>query len=420
MATEAVPVVRVRLRRAVFVAGAAIGLAGGYSPAYFGTLSVFLKPIASGFGWTRAQASLVAVLAQIGIALGAPIIGGLIDRYGGCRIIAPAVVLFALGLTGLTLVPNDLVLFGALTLLTGFVAVATTPVGYLSVLSRGFDRRLGLALGFAMLGLGIGTVLAPVIAQRWITAAGWHSAYRSVALLVLALGAVALVLMVAAGGAQATSGRTRPAEGAPPLPGMLFAEGLRSGRFWLIALVFFAVSAAALGAAVHMVAMLSDRGMPPALAARGAAWIGIGLMVGRFGAGALMDMVHARYVAALAFSLGAAGLALLAWLPAPSLAVTSTGAVLFGLTVGAEGDIMPFLVRRYFGLLQFSLFFGVFLGIYSLGGVVGPVLYGAVFDRLHGYGAALGSGAAICAGAALAILALGPYRFAAAAAARRG
>jgi len=44
------------VRKSAVVLGAALGLGAGYSAAYFGTLAVFLKPIAANYNWSRAEA----------------------------------------------------------------------------------------------------------------------------------------------------------------------------------------------------------------------------------------------------------------------------------------------------------------------------------------------------------------------------
>ena len=69
----------------------------------------------------------------------------------------------------------------------GVVAPATTTVPYALVVSRWFDRRRGLALGGMMVGLGLGAVVMPVVAQRLIASFGWRNAFAIVGCAMLAI-----------------------------------------------------------------------------------------------------------------------------------------------------------------------------------------------------------------------------------------
>ena len=51
---------------------------------YFSTLSIFLKPIAVSFGWSRGQLSAVALLAMLSSALAVPLIGKMIGIMWHC------------------------------------------------------------------------------------------------------------------------------------------------------------------------------------------------------------------------------------------------------------------------------------------------------------------------------------------------
>lgn len=396
-----------RTGKTLLVLGAAIGMLVGFSAAYFSTLSLFLKPIAATFGWSRTQASAISVLAQLGLAVGAPFVGRLIDRLGANRVIPLSVVLFALGMVTLSVLPDSIMLFAGMSFLLGLVAVATTPTGYLSVLPAAFDRRLGLAMGMAMIGLGCGNALMPLLVEHWMAGGGWRVSYRYLAATTLVVGLLAVLLLSPAAGAR---GRQQGLE-AENLPGVGLREAVRSARFWVIVTVLFVISAAGLGAIVHMVPLLTDRGFSSREASQIAALIGIGVMVGRAGTGLLIDMAHAPYVAAVEFLMGAAGLALIALQPEASMTVAGTGAFLFALAIGAEGDFIPFFVRRYFGLRQFGLLYGTLFFVFALGGVVGPVLYGLAFDRTGNYMLAYACAAVACAVGAVAVALLGKYKY---------
>src|SRR5262249_49025442 len=63
----------------------------------------------------------------------------------------------------------------------------------------------------------------------------------------------------------------------------------------------------------------------------------------------------------------------------------SIAAAVFGLTVGAEVDVIAYLVSRYFGLKHFGVFSGAMIGALALGVAFGPLGAGAAFDRFGGY-----------------------------------
>lgn len=402
-----------RMRHASLIIGAAVGLAGGFASLFFSTLSVFLKPIAAAFGWGRGQLSAVALLSLVGAALAAPLVGRLIDRHGAQRVIGVSVLLLAAGLALMSALPPSLLVLSVLSFLLGGVATATTPPGYLSMFPRHFDRHLGAALGCAMIGIGAGAALGPLLAQALIAAHGWRQAYLLLAGVALLLGIAASVLCFAGGptprqsAAAAAAGQRHAAEGDD------LRMALRSVRFWLIALALALVSAAALGAMIHLFAMMTDRGVAPAAAAATAATVGLAAAIGRFGTGLLMDHLQARIVTAVVFVLGAVGLAVLACSSTSTpLAVYTLASACFGLAIGAEGDIIPFLARRYFGRKAFAALFGSFFSAYMLGAFAGPILYGYAFDRLGGYTLPLLVGSAACLAGACLVLAIGPYRYA--------
>lgn len=398
-------------RAVLLVLGCAVGMVVGFSATYFSTLSVFLKPVSSAFGWGRAETSAIASLALLGMAVGAPITGRLIERFGVLAVILGSTVLYSLGVLALPLSSGQALLFAGLSLWLGFVAVGTTPQGYLSAMPDVFDKRLGLAMGLAMIGLGAGNALMPMLAQGWIAHSGWKMAYRYVAVIVLAGGLLACFLLYCAKvprrtcAAQAEPRRARRADLANAFSLM------RSWRFIVLAIVFFAVSSAGLGAIVHMVSLLTDKGLPLANASKVAALIGIGVLVGRAVTGLLIDVIDARYVAAVQFMVGGAGLVLIVLNPGSNIALTSLGAFAFAFVIGAEGDFLPFFVRRYFGLQHFSFLYGVQFFFFGVGGVAGPVAFGWTFDHFHGYGYAYGGAGVICVVCAGLILTLGKYLY---------
>jgi len=132
-------------------------------------------------------------------------------------------------------------------------------------------------------------------------------------------------------------------------------------------------------------------------------------MIGRVGTGYLLDRLFATRLAACFFVGVAAGVGLFLLGGPPWLAFL--GAFLTGLGLGAEIDIIPYLVGRYFGLRWFAQIYSVVLGIFILSGAVGPLLMGWSFDLTHSYRASLFAFLVATLFAALLITRLGPYRY---------
>lgn len=399
-----------KARQARVLLGAGLGMGGGFAALYFSTLSLFLKPLAQEFGWGRGQASAATALAMAGMAVGAVLVGRLIDRLGAAYVIACSAIGMAV-LTGfMSFLTGNAAIAGVLCFFIGLVGAGTTPIGYLSVLPRWFDRRLGLALGAAMVGLGLGTIVFPMVAHQAIASFGWRGAYVLLAGASLALSVVAWLLIFSAdrGGAAPVSQAIQSVAGG----GLSLREAMATPRYWLLVVVLFAASAAGLGMAVHGAALLTDRGVSAQAAAQIAALSGLGVMLGRLFAGSLMDSWSAPPVGAGSFLLGAVGVVLYGHGPVDSIPVLSLAGVLAGFAIGAEGDLMPYAVRRYFGPKAFGAIFGTLFGVYALGGLIGPVMFGVAFDRMGNYQGVLTVAAVACAFSAIGCLLLGRERFA--------
>ena len=191
--------------------------------------------------------------------------------------------------------------------------------------------------------------------------------------------------------------------------GLSVAESLRSSSFWLIAASVLLVVTTINGIVGHLVPMLTDRGLNVGQATATLSAVGISTIAGRLAAGYLLDRFFAPYVAAglfllpiVAISLLTAGVAG----PGPVLAAMSLG---FGL--GAEVDVIGFLVSRYFGLRAYGEVYGYLFAIFTLGTGFGPVLMAICFDMTRSYDVALIGLAGALVGASILVSRLGAYRF---------
>ncbi|HBD38546.1 MAG TPA: MFS transporter, partial [Cupriavidus sp.] len=253
------------------ILGAALGMLAGYAPLFNATAGVFVRPLAAEFGWGRSQASLSYAASMFGLAVVSPIVGAMMDRFGVRRVIVCSAIVFGLATAAMSLQNGSMLMWVALSVVVGVSGAATSVLGYLAVLPQWFDRRLGLALGIAMCGLGAGTVILPITAQFLVTTFGWRMAYVG-----LGVGSVALSL-VACGLLRERFSGSRGVKHVPE--GVALAVAMRSYRLWAIWLVFVLSSAATLSLGPHLPSLFADRGFDAAMAARSSSMVGVGLLV---------------------------------------------------------------------------------------------------------------------------------------------
>jgi MFS family permease len=393
------------------VLASAIGLFWGV-PITVYSFSVFFKPLMQEFHAGRAAVSLAFTLKLVAAALCAAPIGWLTDRYGARRVILTSTGIFGSILLANRLFSGSIAQFYCFYVLLGCCVGGVGPIPYGSLVSHWFDRLRGLALGLTMLGIGVGAVIMPSLAQALIARFGWKTAYSILGALALLICSPVVACLV----------KERP-EDLGLLPdgisvntdsiadvgqGLTAREAWRTRDFWLMAFAFTLVSASVQGCVVHMVPMLSDRNLGTQAAALGSSLIGAAVMIGRIGTGYLLDRTFAARLASILFAVAASGIALL-WLGNRSGAFA--GAFLVGLGLGAEVDLIPYLASRYFGLRNFGKVYSSLFAAFALAGALGPLIMGAGFDRTGSYnGPLVGFFLAILLATVL-MTRLGPYRF---------
>src|SRR5690606_1842381 len=162
-----------------------VGLAFGPSVIAVLAISPFIPPIEAEFGWSRVEVSLAVTIVSYMIVLVSPLQGFLVDRFGPRRVVLTSIPLFALGLAAFYFQQNNLLAFYALWALIPILSIGLWPLGYLTAVSRWFDRRLGLALGCANAGIGVGSTIVPLIIGVLITLYDWRTAFLGLAACVL-------------------------------------------------------------------------------------------------------------------------------------------------------------------------------------------------------------------------------------------
>lgn len=380
-----------------------LGLLVGNGPVMQFTMGTLLPSITRDFGRSRGVVSSAMVTGLWMTALATPFLGRLVDRFGIRAVALPAIALFSLATAAAGLVPASPLALTAVYALMGIGAACQTPLIYAKAISLRFDRERGAALGIAIAGVGLGATLVPRYVQGLVEVVGWRGAYAGLGALifVLAFPAVAFFVGRPAGEMQPAVRKSSSA------PGLTAFEALRTTRFWTLSFSFFIAAGTTGGVMAHLVPFLGDRGVPAHVAVGVLGVSGAALIGGRILSGFLLDWIHARYVAAFFFLLPLIGIVALLFSGGAKEAFI--GVMLVGLGVGAEGDLLAFLISRYLGIRSFGEIYGYFFSIFMLGAGTGPLALGLWYDRARSYDGMLLCFAGALVVASLPMLRLGTY-----------
>jgi MFS family permease len=383
------------------VLAACLGVMAGFGSLFVYTFAVFVKPLSAQFGWNRESISLGFAIGAMTVGLSSPLIGRLIDRLGPRRIILPCMTVFGCGIASLSLLGSKLWQFYVTCFVIGLVGNGAGHLAYARSISTWFQKRLGMALAFVMVGAGLGAMILPVIAQAVVTRSGWRAAY-------LALGGIALLLGLPLSWLYIRERGPVRKQAAPVVhSGLTWQQGTRSYAFWIIVALLFVGSISMNGAIAHLSALLTDRGITPGDAALCASILGGTSVLGRIFTGWLLDRFFGGRVAFVVSLITAAGIFSLA--RADSFAAGAVATALIGIGAGGEAAITPYLLTRYFGLRAFSTLYGLTWTFYAAAGATGPVILGRAFDSTGSYASLLISLAVVSAIAGIANLLLPKY-----------
>lgn len=392
------------------LAGSLVGAGCGITSIVFYTHGVFAVPIAESTGWRRGAVQFAFTLMSLLAIVTAPVVGSLIDRYGARRIALLSMAGLLVGMSLLSVASTSLFLYYAAFIGMAILGAGTLPVTWTSIVNQWFSENRGLALGIALSGTGIAAAVAPGYAGWLIDSAGWQRAYLWLALTITLIGMpVVWAWFRSPETGEASAGKAGTLDGKADLrAGIDLRDALAGYRLWVLCLSVFLVAGSVAGLITSFVAMLTDRGLALADAAGFAGLIGVSVIVGRLGAGFLLDRLWAPAVAAVLLACPALACLLLnSGTVEPG--ILTACAVLIGLAAGAELDLMAFLAARYFGLRRYASIYAVVFAFFSVAAGIAPAAFGFVYDWSGGYSIALQVAAAACLVGAVSILTLGRY-----------
>ena len=324
------------------------------SRADHGSFGVFIEPLVELFGWSRGDISAAYSIAFIVGLPAVVIMGWLGDRYGARWLMIGAALLITVGtyLIGtITELWQFYVFYG---FFVGSMGHAAFTVLLPVILTRWFDRHMGLAVGIYWAAMGIGPmVFAPLF--RWlIETRGWAAAFTLIAMVV---GVILLAFSLLVRSSPKEMGLTpygaeksHAEPHAPAATGVAPAglkEILRQRPVWLLIAIHHLGCAGHSVILAHIVSMAIVQGISGMEAAAVLSIVSGASAVSRFACAILAARFGGRVVLTLA--LIGQGAPILILFFADGAWTFYAFALIFGLCYGGEMVGFPIINRQLFG-----------------------------------------------------------------------
>jgi MFS family permease len=342
---------------------------------------VFFNSLITAFGWSRAAIAGASSMAFLLMGLLGIIVGRLNDRIGPRKVMTVTGFFFGLGfvlMSGIDAV-WELYLFYGVVVGIGLSSIDVIP---LSTTARWFVKKRGIMTGLVKVGTGAGQFALPLIASMLIMRYGWRTSY-------LIIGGAVLILLVSVAqllkrdptqiglmpdGATERSG----AKSEESTDGFSLSEALHTRQFWTICALSVAIVFCLMSIMVHIVPHAHELGIAAARAASVLAVIGGVSMAGRFITGITIDRIGSKRAMMCCFGLLIAGLV---WLQtAHELWMLYLFAIVYGFAHGGFFTAISPIVAEFFGIRSHGVLFGIVAFSGTVGGAIGPVMTGYIFD----------------------------------------
>jgi MFS family permease len=302
--------------------------------------------------------------------------GHVVDRWGPRPVMVAGALAFGLGLWA-TASASSLWMVYLGHGRGGGVAAACTFVPLVAVVSAWFDVRRTLAVGIAVSGIGVGTLVVAPATAAGIAVIGWRATYGWIAVLGAA-GLLLCVLMVA-----------RPPHVPAHVEPLPLRDSVRTADYRRLYVGQVLLAASMFIPFVYLPSSAQELGVHPVLAAGLVGIVGAVSLVGRLAMAPVADGVGA--VRAYRWCFLAMGLSFVFWGAAGGYPLLLAFAVVFGLGYGGFVSLGPIVLAQRFGTARLGGLLGLLFTSSALGSSAGPFAAGLLI-HIGGYRPAIALG----------------------------
>lgn len=344
------------------------------------SLGFFLTPMSQEHHWGRDVFSWALAIQNILWGLGQPFAGGIADRFGANRVIVAGALFYALGLAVMAHATTP----GMLDLSAGVLIGLGLSGCSFNLVIGAFGKLLpeawrSIAFGFGTAAGSFGQFLYSPIGVALMDHFGWQTAltiFAGVTLLILPLS----LALATPRNAVASAAAARP----PQSLRHALTEAFGHRSYVLLVLGFFTCGFQLAFVTVHLPSYLIDRGLSAEIGGWTLATIGLFNIVGSMTSGFLGNRMPKRYILSTIYFCRALSIVAFITLPASPAATLVFGAVT-GLLWLSTVPPTSGLVALMFGTRWMSMLFGFAFFSHQVGGFLGVLLGGLVFDHYGSY-----------------------------------
>lgn len=372
-----------------------------YSGVGYYSFQLIWEAIRDDYSWSMASLTASFTIVYATIAISAPFIGRIIDRFGPRKTIAFGAFLVGVGFCLLSQTTN-LWYFYTWHVVIGIGMAASGFMPTSTAISNWFSKRRGLALGITMTGIGVGGfVIAPILERVIIPSLGWNYTYYVLAGIIwICVVPIALLVMrdkpqdmgLFPDGVIDVEAVVPPKSASKEGKSWTRPMAMKTATFWIIAVAFglqsFGNTSVVQNQTRHLNTIFPTGSIIQEQIGIILGIVAIGSTLGKLIFGWLADRIGPKLssMSCIVCSIVAVGILLSITVTTP-MWIIWIYSIIIGLSMGGWASNTPMLISNYFGLKYYGAIYGAANLLIMMGTALGPIVAGAIYDAAGTYNA---------------------------------
>ncbi len=348
---------------------------------YRAGFGLFMVPMTEGREWGRDVLAMALAIQNLSWGVCAILAGALADKYGNLRVLLSGVVLYAIGMMGMSISATEVHIISTAGLLVG-AGVAGTSFGIVlpSIARAVPEEKRARAMGIGTAAGSFGQFLVVPMIQTVVDSVGWISALQYLGLSALLMAIFCIPLARYGGASEAHADKAQAAVSITEIARR--ACSVRSYR--LLVFGFFVCGFHVAFITVHMPGYVVDLGFDPQVGAWSISLIGLCNVIGAYYAGVLSGRHSMRALLTYIYLGRVIAITLFLLMP-----ITLISIMIFSAGMGflwlATVPPTSGLVALFFGTRYMSFLYGIVFLSHQLGSFSGVWLGGWMYEQYGNY-----------------------------------